>query len=61
MDGVEVCKVTRQGFVDRENKSNTYLLDIPKEALGNNSCRLRVKVKSGDKSESYGIVMMVMK
>ena len=61
MDGVEVCKVEQQGFAGRENLNNTYFLDVPKEALGNNSCRLRAKVRSEDKSESYGVVMMIMK
>ena len=61
MDGVEVCKVEQQGFAGRENLNNTYFLDVPKEALGNNSCRLRAKVRSEGKGESYGAVMMIMK
>lgn len=60
MDGVEVCKGIWHGTVGRENISNTYMLDIPKDATGNNSCHLRVRVKSDNPSESYGKVMMIM-
>ena len=61
MDGVEVCKVEQRGFAGRDNLNNTYFLNIPNEALGNNSCRLRAKVRSEGKGESYGTVMMIMK
>ena len=58
MDGVEVCKIKQQGFTGKKNINNTYMLNIPKDATGNNSCRLRVKVKSNGQGESYGTVIM---
>ena len=61
MDGVEVCKVTQYGSTGKENVNNTYMLNIPKDAIGNNSCRLRAKVKSNGQGESYGTVIMIMK
>ena len=61
MDGVEVCKVIQQGSTGKENVNNTYALNIPKDAIGNNSCRLRAKVKSNGQGESYGTVIMIMK
>lgn len=51
MDGAEVCKGT--------NVDGIYMLNVPKNATGNNSCRLRVKVKSEAPDKSYGKVMMV--
>lgn len=61
MDGVEICKVTQYGSTGLENVNNIYMLSIPKDAIGNNSCRLRAKVKSSGEGESYGTVMMIMK
>lgn len=58
MDGVEVCKIIQQGFTGKKNINNTYMLNIPKDATGNNSCRLRAKVKSNGQGESYGTVIM---
>lgn len=59
MDGVEVCRVTQQGFSGPENVSDTYALAIPQDAVGNNSCRLRAVVRSRGQGESYGAVVMV--
>lgn len=61
MDGVDVCKVEQYGSTGSVNINNTYLLDIPVGATGNNSCRLRAKVRSDGDCESYGAVMMIMK
>ena len=61
MDGVEVCKVTQHGSAGKKDVNNTYVLNIPKDAIGNNSCRLRAKVKSNGQGESYGTVIMIMK
>ncbi len=61
MDGVEVCKVVQQGVAGRKSEGNTYLLNVPKDASGNNSCRLRAKVRCCGQGESYGTVLMIVK
>lgn len=61
MDGVEVCRVSQPQKVDSTHPTCTYQLNIPQHAQGNNSCRLRVKLKSTASGESFGIVSLVAK
>ena len=61
MDGVEVCRTTHPGETGTNHINNTYLFNIPAGATGNNSCRLRAKVKSDGKHDSYGRVLMLLK
>ena len=60
MDGTDVCRVQQAGETGLVNIDNSYKFTIPENATGNNSCRLRAKVKSDGKRDSYGIVLMIL-
>lgn len=59
IDGKEICRVKQHGETGVINRDNMYLLSIPKDFIGNNDCRLRAKVRSDGKAESYGKVVLV--
>lgn len=61
MDGTIVCHVPHQGETGTESKDNFYKLTIPSGATGNNSCTLRVIVKSDGACDSYGKILLIAK
>lgn len=61
MDGIEMCKVEQYGSTGSKDVNNVYFLNIPKDAKGNNSCRLCAKVKSTGDKGSYGNVLLILK
>ena len=61
MDGTDICKVEQHGSTGGEDVNNIYFLNIPKGAKGNNSCRLRAKVKSDGNKDSYGRVLLILR
>lgn len=61
LDGKAVCRVAHPGETGLVNARNTYLFTVPDGVTANNSCRLRAKVRSDGRRDSYGAVFMVSK
>ena len=60
-DGVEIARSTHEGETGAVNKGNFYPLKIPTTTTANNSCLLRVKVKSTGKCDSNGEAILILK
>lgn len=58
-DGMETGRVAHHGHTGEKNVNNAYLLDITQDAVGNNSCRLKARVRSSGEGDSYGTVVMI--
>ncbi|MDE5626941.1 MAG: alpha-N-acetylglucosaminidase, partial [Candidatus Amulumruptor sp.] len=58
-DGMETGRVAHHGHTGEKNVNNAYLLDITQDAVGNNSCRLKAKVRRSGEGDSYGTVVMI--
>lgn len=59
LDGKEISVDSHPGETGLVNARNLYRLTIPEGVVGNNSCRLRAKVRSDGRRETYGVVWMV--
>ncbi len=59
MDGVEAGRAVKHGHTGKNHVNNAYMLDVARDAVGNNSCRLRAKVRRSGDGDSYGTVLMI--
>lgn len=59
MDGKIVADIKQQGSTGTNHVNNLYRIKLPKDARGNNSCRIIARVRSDGKANSYGNVELI--
>lgn len=59
MDGKIVVAIKQQGSTGTNHVNNLYRIQLPKDARGNNSCRIIARVRSDGKAHSYGNVELI--
>lgn len=59
MDGVAVQTLEPNGYAGVPSRNNVCTLNLPANATGNNSCRIRAKVRGNGGNDSYGSVELL--
>ncbi|MGC4013386.1 MAG: alpha-N-acetylglucosaminidase TIM-barrel domain-containing protein [Luteolibacter sp.] len=58
-DGKEVAKDAHNGTAGLDHKGAIYKLSVPADATGNNSCTLKLEVRSDGGTDSRGVVLLL--
>lgn len=61
LDGKDVCTVKQMGSTGSHNNNNYYRLALSSDIIGNNSCRIRAKVRTEGGNDSTGEVKVILR
>ena len=58
-DGNTIVSLAQEGETGLQDRNNIYLVDLPKDIMGNNECLVRAVVSSSNNGDSNGVVQLI--